>query len=130
MAKISEAMVGNWNESPWQPVRDGIRRVVLSGTHTENSTLQISECANGCAIRPHSHPYVQVAMVLEGSCDFYVDGKPYRLNPGGWVIIPKDVEHYIHVYDSPVPVVNLDIFYPERMEYVDAYDAFVESLNK
>lgn len=93
-------------------------------------TLALAECQNGNAVRPHTHPHAQLAIVLRGQCDYYVDGKPYRMKEGSWIFVPADVEHYIHVYDSDVPVMNLDVFFPERMEYVDAYDEFVAGLEE
>lgn len=128
MAKASEAVYGNFYEGPWQPVREGIRRVVFAGGQAQGCTLALAECQNGNAVRPHTHPHAQLAIVLRGQCDYYVDGKPYRMTPGSWVFVPANVEHYIHVYDSDEAVMNLDVFFPERMEYVDAYDEFVASL--
>lgn len=132
MAKASEEIYGNWYEedAKWQPVRAGIRRVVFAGAHTKGCTLAVSECANGNAVRPHTHPHAQLAIVVKGQCDYYVDGKPYRMTPGSWVWVPANVEHYIHVYDSDEPVINLDVFFPERTEYIDSYDKFIEELNK
>ena len=130
MEKASEAMYGNFYEAPWQPVREGIGRVVFAGAHAKGCTLALAECQNGNAVRPHTHPHAQLAIVLRGQCDYYVDRKPYRMKEGSWVFVPADVEHYIHVYDSDVPVMNLDVFFPERMEYVDAYDEFVAGLEE
>ena len=124
MAKASEAVSGNWYESPWQPVRGGITRVAFAGAYTKGCTLAVTECQNGNEVRPHTHPHAQLAIVVRGHCDYYVDGKPYHMKEGSWVWVPANVEHYIHVFDSTVPVINLDVFFPERMEYVDAYDEF------
>lgn len=123
---------GNWYESAWQPVREGITRVVFAGRETDGlgATLAVAACENGNAIRPHTHPYAQLAIVVKGQCDYYVDGTPYRMTEGSWVFVPANVEHYIHVYDSDVPVINLDVFFPQRTEYVDSYEEFLESLKK
>ncbi len=37
------------------------------------------------------HPHAQLAIVLQGQCDYYVDGKPYRMKEGSWVFVPADV---------------------------------------
>ena len=103
----------------------GVCRRTCQGLHP--GSRRVSEwqrCASSHA------PHAQLAIVLQGQCDYYVDGKPYRMKEGSWVFVPADVEHYIHVYDSDVPVMNLDVFFPERMEYVDAYDEFVAGLEE
>ena len=95
----------------------------------ENSLYALVK--NGNEVNPHSHPEnEQVALLLEGECDYYVDGVPYRLTPGSWVTVPKGVEHYIHVYDSPVPCMQMDIFYPIRPEYIKSFSKFVEENTK
>ncbi len=126
MAKIES---GNWNELPWQEVRAGISRVVF-GMGADNVSCTANRVDNGNEVRPHTHPNEQIALVVEGQCDYYVDGVCYRLTPGSWVTVPADVEHYIHVYDSPVPCLQLDIFYPVRPEYTESYSKFLVEQNK
>ncbi|OZV10290.1 cupin [Tissierella sp. P1] len=127
MARIES---GNWNNLPWQEVREGITRVVF-GMGADNINCTINKVDNGNEVRPHAHPdNEQIALVIEGECDYYVDGTPYRLTPRSWVTVPKGVEHYIHVYDSPVPCMQIDIFYPLRPEYNESYSKFLEEENK
>lgn len=127
MARIES---GNWNNLPWQEVREGITRVVF-GMGADNINCTINKVDNGNEVRPHSHPTnEQVALVLEGECDYYVDGVAYRLTPGSWVTVPEGVEHYIHVYDSPVPCMQMDIFYPTRPEYIESYSNFLAEQSK
>ena len=66
MAKASEAVYGNFYEGPWQPVREGIRRVVFAGGQAQGCTLALAECQNGNAVRPHTHPHAQLDIVLRG----------------------------------------------------------------
>jgi len=120
---------GNWNESPWQKVREGITRVVFA-MEADSVCCTIGLVENDNEIKPHSHPNEQIALVIEGECDYYVDGVPYRLTPGSWVTVPANVEHYIHVHDSPVPCKQMDIFTPDRPEYTESYTAFLKEQNK
>jgi len=122
---MSRIESGNWNESLWESLRPGIERVVFA-TGIESMSCTIGRVENGHEVRPHSHPNDQVALVVQGECDYYVDGKPYRLTAGSWVTVPAGVEHYIHVYDSPVPCLQMDIFYPARPEYTEGYAKFVK----
>lgn len=124
-----EVSHGNFYKDPAQPVRAGITRVVVAGHDTEDKgvTLAMAACENGNAKRPHTHPHAQLAIVLEGTCDYYVDGTPYKMEPGSWLYVPENVEHYIDVHDSPCPVMNLDVFLPARPQYVEEYDEFVKN---
>ena len=115
---------GNWNEAKWELIRAGVERVVFA-MEADSMCCTIGRVHNGHETRPHSHPNLQVALVVEGECDYYVDGVPYRLKPGGWLIVPPNVEHYIHVYDSPVPCLQMDVFTPDRPEYTEAYTKFL-----
>ena len=121
---MSSIASGNWNESKWETVREGITRVVF-GMEADSVSCTIACVENGNEKKPHTHPNEQVAIVLEGECDYYVDGVPYRLKPGGWVTVPPNVEHYIHVYDSPCPCMQLDVFTPHRPEYTEGYKKFL-----
>lgn len=126
MSKIAS---GNWNESPWQLVREGITRVVFA-MEADSCACTVARVENGNEVKPHTHPNEQVALVLEGECDYYVDGVAYRLTPGSWVTVPPNVEHYIHVYDSSVPCLQMDIFTPDRPEYTESYTAFLKEQEK
>lgn len=129
MAKI---MSGNWNELPWRispkKIVDGVPKVktMAFGFESKNILCTLCEIQNGSPIGPHTHPHEQVAIVLEGECDYYVDGVPYRLTPGSWVNIPPHVVHYAHVYRSPVPCLQMDVFSPGRPSTSDLYQEFLK----
>lgn len=126
---IKKVETGNWNDGPWQPIREKMERVVFA-MGCDSMSCTIGRIENGHVPGPHKHPIDQIALVIEGECDYYVDGVPYRLVPGSWVTVPADVEHYIHVYDSPVPCLQMDIFWPNRAEYSESYSKFVEEQKK
>ena len=121
-----KAEYGNWNEAIWEPVRAGIKRVVF-GMTAEGMSCTISEVKAGHEAKPHRHPNEQVACIIQGTCDYYVDGTPYAMKPGSWVVIPPEVEHFIQVRDSKEPVLNIDFFVPHRPEYTNGYREFVKS---
>jgi len=124
---MSTIAAGNWFEAPREPLRPGIERVVFA-MEADTVCMTIGWVSNGHEVKPHSHPNEQIAMVLDGECDYYVDGIPYRLKAGGWVTVPPNVEHYIHVYDSEVPCLQMDVFTPDRLEYTESYTNFLKSL--
>jgi len=124
-----EIVEGNFFDMKWMPVmeKDGkthrCRKVMFPGTR---ATVQIGEFCNGHALKPHSHDYEQIAMILQGVCDFVIDDVPHRMTAGGYIVIPPGSVHYIHVSNSPVPVMNMDIFIPNRDEYIDSYNKFLK----
>ena len=123
---------GNFFKMPWMEVTEAdgthrCRKVMLMG---ERSLVQIGEFCNGHQLKPHRHAYEQIAIIWQGVCDFYIDGVAHHMTAGSWLIIPPDSEHYIEVKDSPVPVMNMDIFVPRREENYKAYEKFLEGLKK
>lgn len=120
---------GNFFDMKWMPIteKDGVtyrgRKIMFPA---EGATVQIGEFCNGHQKKPHKHGYEQIAMILQGVCDFVVDDVPYRMTAGSYLVIPPQSTHYIHVYDSPVPVMNMDIFIPKRDEYIDMYHDFLK----
>jgi quercetin dioxygenase-like cupin family protein len=117
---------GNWFEAEWEPVREGISRVVF-GISADGTTLSVADVRSGHETKPHSHPAQQVVVITQGTCVFHVGGEVYPVKKGSWIVIPSNVEHYIEVTDSEEPVINLDIFVPARPDYAKAYTDFLES---
>lgn len=125
---MSEIMSGNWNKMPFRPVREGIKQVTLA-MGADDVTVTIGQVFAGHKVVPHSHPEEQVALVIEGECDYYVDGVPYHLTPGGFVVVPGGVEHYVHVHDTDIPCFQMDIFGTPRPEFKEKYTKFLETFS-
>ena len=126
---MSEIMFGNWNEMPFRPLRQGRKQVTLA-MGADDCTVTLGIVQEGHEKRPHSHPEEQVALVVAGECDYYVDGKCYHLTPGGFVTVPANVEHYIDVHDTDIPCFQMDIFGTPRPEFKEKYMEFLGSLKK
>lgn len=131
MAKIGH---GNWNELPWRPLPakfvDGDCKTyqVVFGMECENMFASIGKCYNGMPIGNHTHPHEQVAIVIQGEMDFYVDGIPYRMTAGSWINVPPHYEHYTHVYRTKVPMMEIEVFTPYRQSTVTAYREFLKQM--
>lgn len=112
MAKI---MYGNYNDLPWMPNHrkdvDGKVMCYMKcfAMEAANMHMCIGKMFNGMPIGPHTHPNEQIATVVKGECDYWVDGVPYRLAPGCWVNVPPHYVHYAHVYRSQGPCYQMDI---------------------
>ena len=84
MAKI---MYGNYNDLPWMPNHrkdvDGKVMCYMKcfAMEAANMHMCIGKMYNGMPIGPHTHPNEQIATVVKGECDYWVDGVPYRLAP-------------------------------------------------
>ena len=69
-------------------------------------------------LRPHSHAdFDQLALILEGEADYYVDDVPHRMTAGSMLLVPAGAEHYIKPLTEPC--INLDVFAPPREDYAD-----------
>lgn len=65
------------------------------------------------SVAMHYHAeHTEQVYVLEGTCDFEMDNKLYRLSPGDYIIIPAGVPHAVQV-TSDYPVKVLSIQAPE-----------------
>lgn len=100
----------NWDDRPWEQVRAGVERKLFSG---EGATLQLTRLMPGHEPRPHSHPHEQIAYILAGEIDFYIDGVATRLRAGSLLVVPPDTSHWGEVVGD-TPVLNLDVFTPRR----------------
>lgn len=105
---------GNWNDMPWETVREGVQRKAFTG---EGATIAINELTPGHAPKPHTHIYEQIVYIISGECDFHVEDEVHHMVPGGMLVVPPNLTHYAEV-TSAIPVVNLDVFTPKRPEYV------------
>lgn len=103
----------NWDDLPWEHVREGVARKAFSG---EGATLSLNRLDPGHAPRPHHHVHEQIVYILSGQIDFHLGGEVIRLGPGGMLVIPPNVEHWGEVAGSE-QVINLDVFTPKRAEY-------------
>ncbi len=102
----------NWDEIPSELARPGVTRRAYA---TDGAMLVRNEVTEGLEVRPHSHDFDQVAMILEGRCDFFLDREAHPMGPGDLLLVPAGVEHYIVVTDGPC--INIDLFVPPRADY-------------
>lgn len=117
--------VVNWDEVPEDVIRPGVRRRVYS---TDEVMLCWHSLSVGMDLRPHSHEdFDQLALILEGEADYFVDGVPHRMRAGSMMLVPAGSEHYIQPLVEPC--VNLDVFAPPRSDYGDIARKLTDSLS-
>ena len=99
-----------------------MRRLIDS---TDEVMLCWHSLSVGMDLRPHSHEdFDQLALILEGEANYYIDGVARRMGPGSMLLVPKGAEHYIEPLTEPC--INLDVFAPPRADYADLATRIVD----
>lgn len=107
--------VFRWSELPEEGVRPGVRR---SAYATDEVMLVMNWVAPGMELNPHVHDdFDQLAVVLSGRANYYIDGVAHEMGPGSMLLVPAGASHYIEPLEgSEGEVQNLDIFVPPRAD--------------
>jgi quercetin dioxygenase-like cupin family protein len=90
--------------------------VSRAGFRGDNVLMVMNWLEPGMEVRPHSHPFEQVACVVKGRMRFHVGDEVIECGPGSVLRIPPDVVHCGEVVGDEV-VMNLDVFSPIRDDY-------------
>jgi len=103
----------DWNQTPWEQVREGVERKAFSG---EGATVSLNRLQPGHEPRPHCHPNEQIVYILAGQIEFHIGDTVTRLGAGELLVVPPNAEHWGVVIGDET-VLNLDVFTPKRPEY-------------
>jgi quercetin dioxygenase-like cupin family protein len=87
---MTEARAGDFGAIAGDEPYPGVVRRVLDA---RGATLTRYEFAPGAAFPLHRHPQEQITLVEHGLVEFTVNGEVQRLGPGGYSVVPGDVEH-------------------------------------
>ncbi|HYG44868.1 MAG TPA: cupin domain-containing protein [Bordetella sp.] len=103
-------------ELPRESLRDGL--LTRSAIRSDGCIVTFNWFAPGSIEQPpHSHPFDQLAFVLQGSMVFIVDGTEYLLEAGSALRIPASVPHTSRVAGDGMAL-NVDVFAPAREDYL------------
>jgi quercetin dioxygenase-like cupin family protein len=105
-------MKATWDEIPDEPVRPGITRRAFG---TKEVMLVMNHCQPGMALRPHSHDFDQIALIVRGHAVYHVGDVGHEVGPGSLLLIPAGQEHYIEPTGDET-VENIDVFAPARAD--------------
>ncbi|MHB1537695.1 MAG: cupin domain-containing protein [Solirubrobacteraceae bacterium] len=115
--------VVDWEQIPEEEVRLGVRR---RGYASDEVMLMMNVVDAEMEQRPHSHEgFDQLVYIVEGSCNYHVDGVAHEMGPGSMMLVPAGAEHHIEPLQAPCQ--NLDIFVPPRSDYARSL-AWIEQL--
>ena len=110
---VQKARLYKWDELPKEVVRAGVERAGFRG---DDVLMVMNWLKPGMETNPHSHPFEQLAYIVQGRMKFVIGDDTFEAGPGSVIRIPPDVEHY----GEPIgdePVLNLDVFSPIRDDY-------------
>jgi len=68
----------------------------------------------------HSHPHLQMGVVLKGEAEFTIGDSVRVVKPGMYYLIPSGVKHGVRLRDSELLVV--DVFIPPREDYLKKFE--------
>lgn len=103
----------NWNELPRESPRHGIERVGFRG---DNAMVVMNWLSPGMTPRPHSHPFEQIVLIVQGRVRFHVGDDVVECGPGTMMRLPPGVVHWAEPVGDEV-CLNLDVFSPVRDDY-------------
>ncbi len=105
----------NWKTIPVRESRKGIMQRVFRGNDV---LIGYSELHPHMDPSPHSHPYEQIFMIVQGRVRLHVGEQVITCTPGSVVRIPPNVEHWA---EPPLPedgvAINMDIWTPYRPDF-------------
>jgi quercetin dioxygenase-like cupin family protein len=104
----------NWNELPKESPRHGIERVGFRG---DKAMVVMNWLSPGMTPRPHSHPFEQLVLIVQGRTLLHVGDDVVECGPGSMVHVPPDVVHWAEPIGDEV-CLNIDVFAPVREDYL------------
>ena len=103
----------NWNALSRELVRPGVARVGFRG---DDVICVMNWLEPGMQVRPHSHPFEQLVLIIQGRVRFHLGDESVEAGPGSMMRIPPNVIHYAEPLGDEVAL-NLDVFAPIRDDY-------------
>ena len=100
----------------WDIVKEGqIRRKIKA--YDKSLMIVEVEFQNGAVGDEHVHVHEQSSYCLEGSFDYSIEDKIYRLEVGDSIFVDKDLKHGCKLLSEKGRL--LDIFTPYREDFVE-----------
>ena len=106
-----------WDEIALEKVTEMISRKIVSG---EREMLAQIYLKRGALVPIHAHDSEQMTYILQGSLRFLIDGEEIIVREGEVLHIPSRLPHQAEALEDTL---ELDVFSPVRIEWLDAADA-------
>ena len=119
VASTRRPIATKWQDIPDEVVREGVRR---KGFGNDGALLVMNELSPGMTAFPHVHEdFDQIATIVSGTANYYVNGVAHAVGPGSLILIPAGQPHYIEPTGTE-KVLNLDVFGPARKDLIHLLD--------
>ncbi|MEO0413124.1 MAG: cupin domain-containing protein [Pseudomonadota bacterium] len=109
----------SWDGLPKEVVRRGVERAGFRG---EQVLLVMNWLTPGMEVNPHSHPFEQIAYIVQGRIKFTIEDEIYEVGAGEVIHIPANAVHCGEPIGEDI-CMNLDIFSPIREDYLHLVEA-------
>ncbi len=108
---------GLWQEKPeaWHDFAKGGKRRVVANSLT--GTMALFALEPGSHVALHSHPHAQYGICLEGSGEFKIGDKAWKVKKGDGYYIPPGIKHELSVGPRK-SVVLIEFFTPHREDFL------------
>ena len=96
-----EAVVANLQDAKFNPVTTpgipaGAMASLIAGDPKTGPSVAYTKFPPGFALPTHWHSQTEYTTVISGKPRFTVDGKPYELTAGGYIVIPAKAKHSLN----------------------------------
>jgi quercetin dioxygenase-like cupin family protein len=92
----------------------GIETHIVSA---ERITVAFGTLAPGICAPVHHYEHEQIMVVVDGGCDFILEGKLYPMKKGDVMVVPSNAEHGAYSSDKGCQII--EIFSPPRHDFVE-----------
>jgi len=106
--------VTHYADVPVVELGPGVKVHIVSA---ERITLTFGTLAPSSRVAVHHHEHEQIMVVVDGGCDFIVEGKLYPMKKGDVIVLPSNTEHGAYVSDNGCQI--MDTFSPPRQDFVE-----------
>ncbi len=116
-----EARFIRWEDMPWEPVTDSLRRRLVTGERVMLAQVYLDE---GAIVPRHRHDNEQITFILQGALRFWLGEEGEReviVRAGEVLHIPPDVPHKAQALEDTL---DLDVFCPPRQDWLDGTDSY------
>jgi quercetin dioxygenase-like cupin family protein len=100
LPSTEEAQVANLKDAKWAApklteIPPGVMASPIAADPVSGGSIGYAKYVPGYAFPKHWHSATEYTVLLAGKARYIVDGKPYDMEPGGYVVIPAKAVHSV-----------------------------------
>ena len=113
------AKLFRWAEIAPEQMSPLLTRQFVTGAQAMLARIMLKA---GCVVPEHSHPNVQIAMIVSGALEFVLAGVTQVVRAGEVLVIPAGVPHSARALEDTE---DLDLFAPPRQDWIEGRDGYL-----